>query len=68
MATDDQYVLGAGVRQAMEQAGDEPITHEWTEERGPSRQAFAWGRKGLYVASADGGAWRVAGPFGVGEP
>lgn len=59
--------VGEGIRARMAEVGDEPISHEWTEQRGPSRQACAWGRQGLYVASDDGGEWVTAGPFGAAE-
>ena len=64
-------VVGDAIRQRMAEAEDEPLSHEWTEVRDfgshESRVAKAWGRKGLYVASPDGGDWTAAGPFADGE-
>lgn len=55
--------VGPGILARMQEMGDEPISHEWTEQHGDSKQAKAWGRLGLYVASPDSGDWLVAGPF-----
>lgn len=59
--------IGPGIAAAMTAAGDEPITHEWTEQVGGAKVVRAYGRKGLYVASDDSGEWRTGGPFGLAD-
>lgn len=60
-------VVGEGIANKMREAGDSPVTHEWEEIHGLSVQKKAWGMKGLYVSSQDGGDWMHAGPFGLAE-
>lgn len=56
--------VGAGIKAKMDEAGDEPLTSEWTEPHpNGSIVAKAYGHKGLYIASPDSGDWQAAGPF-----
>jgi hypothetical protein len=63
----EEYRMGAtvgeGIKNRMNEAGDQPISNEWTEDTGNGKVAKAWGTKGLYIASDDSGAWIAAGPF-----
>lgn len=56
-------IVGPGIRARMDEVGDSPVTHEWTEKHGNSIQAKAYGRQGLYVASQDSGQWVTVGPL-----
>jgi hypothetical protein len=59
-------ILGPGIKAAMDNAKDQPITDEWTEIHDNAKVVKAWGMKGLYVASDDSGEWRTGGPFAEG--
>ena len=59
--------VGEGIQNAMNAAGDEAITNEWTEFQGEAKVVKAWGRKGLYISSDDSGGWMTTGPLPMGE-